>query len=352
MGCEWTRSCAEEMDRDRGFWWRTGGGPDSCGGGAAIAFTHVDTSAVPIFEIQHQGADPSVAGTTESHSYPFAGGENARVRLGVVDLSPLIKTKNGGDGVRSLSTGTGSGPEDFEVTWMDVDCGPASLGGRGDEDEYLVAVEWSPSPRGDTLLAQVQNRSQTELKLLRLDARTGERIGTDPLLVEKREGAWVNINTMLRVLKMEGDRGGGDGGGADGGGDSGRDGVGLSSSSLNDASPPKAGDFIWVSEKTGYAHLYLHCGDTGKCLRAITSGEDWCVDDINGVDEVLGWVYFTSTKAGPLEKHLYRARLWASCGGGGGGGGGASADIRSRGEGPPDAAAQPTAPGVGARVRR
>ena len=94
------------------------------------------------------------------------------------------------------------------------------------------------------MLAQVQDRSQRELRLLRLDPRTGKRTRPHPLLVERREGAWVNINTMLRVLK--GDEGGG-----------GRNPYGGEGSRSI-----KYGDFLWASEKTGYAHLYLHCGDT------------------------------------------------------------------------------------------
>lgn len=115
-----------------------------------------------------------------------------------------------------------------------------------------AAVEWSP--RGDFLLAQVQNRSQSELRLLRLDPQTGERIDPNPLLLEvAREGGWVNINNkMLHVLKMENHSGSGGWSGGGGG-----------SSSL-----PKAGDFIWVSEKTGFAHLYLHCGATVGCQLA------------------------------------------------------------------------------------
>jgi hypothetical protein len=62
---------------------------------------------------------------------------------------------------------------------------------------------------------------------------TGERLHPAPLLVESRETSWVNLNSMLRILKR---------------GD-------------------KAGDFLWASEKTGFAHLYLHCGKTGRCLR-------------------------------------------------------------------------------------
>ncbi|MDJ0653565.1 MAG: DPP IV N-terminal domain-containing protein [Xanthomonadales bacterium] len=46
---------------------------------------------------------------------------------------------------------------------------------------------------------------------------------------------------------------------------------------------PESNEFIWYSEKSGWAHLYLHDADTGKEKRALTSG-DWRVRDVLGVD--------------------------------------------------------------------
>ena len=40
------------------------------------------------------------------------------------------------------------------------------------------------------------------------------------------------------------------------------------------------------------------------------SAGDWSVDELIGVDELSGHVYFTGAADGPLEKHLYRAPLW------------------------------------------
>ena len=66
---------AEELDRDRGFWWS----PD----GTRIAFVQADSSHIPEYPIVHQGKDePEV----ERHRYPFAGKANALVRLGVVGV--------------------------------------------------------------------------------------------------------------------------------------------------------------------------------------------------------------------------------------------------------------------------
>ncbi|KAI3458008.1 hypothetical protein Pfo_014671 [Paulownia fortunei] len=69
-----------------------------------------------------------------------------------------------------------------------------------------------------------------------------------------------------------------------------------------------SGGFIWASEKTGFRHLYLHNSD-GVCLGPITQG-DWMVEQVAGVNEASGIVYFTGTLDGPLESHLYCTNLF------------------------------------------
>jgi dipeptidyl-peptidase 4 len=50
---------------------------------------------------------------------------------------------------------------------------------------------------------------------------------------------------------------------------------------------PKSHQLIWYSERSGWAHLYLYDQETGRLVRALTSG-NWVVHDILGVDENLG----------------------------------------------------------------
>ncbi|KAJ6418813.1 hypothetical protein OIU84_002066 [Salix udensis] len=69
-----------------------------------------------------------------------------------------------------------------------------------------------------------------------------------------------------------------------------------------------SGGFIWASEKSGFRHLYVHDAN-GTCLGPITEGE-WMVEQIAGVNEAAGIIYFTATLDGPLESHLYRAKLY------------------------------------------
>ncbi|HOT92090.1 MAG TPA: S9 family peptidase [Anaerolineae bacterium] len=211
----------EEMHRSHGFWWS----PD----GQHLAFTEVDETHIPIYRIVHQGQDNVGAEVQEEHRYPFAGKANAKVRLGVVG-------RHGGAPV-----------------WMDL---------GEDDDIYLARVQWFPD---GSLVAQVENREQTELRLLRFDPHTG--VGT--LLFTERSDVWINLHDML--------------------------------------TPLKDGRFVWAAERTGFRHLYLYTGD-GQLIRQLTDGA-WMVDTLAGIDEKRGLVYFTATKEHPTEQHLYVVSL-------------------------------------------
>ncbi len=216
----------EEMGRSAGHWWS--------GDGAWLAFTEVDETHIPAYRIVHQGSDAVGEGAYEDHRYPFAGAANARVRLGVVPVA-------GG-----------------EQRWLDL--------GR-DDDCYLARVEWMPDT---TLVAQVEDRAQTRLQLLRLDPVTGER---HELLTETSD-LWINLHDLFRPLERTR--------GMDGG-------------------------FVWGSERTGFRHLYL-CDGAGTVVRALTQGE-WMVDSLEGVDEETGVAYFCATRDGVTERHLYAVPL-------------------------------------------
>ncbi|XP_047340915.1 dipeptidyl aminopeptidase 4 [Impatiens glandulifera] len=150
------------------------------------------------------------------------------------------------------------------ITWMDLQCGDNG------EDEYLGRVNWM---HGNVLTAQVLNRSHTKLKILKFDIKTGE---SQLILVEENE-IWINLTDCFTPLDKE---------------------LGKNFQ----------GGFIWASEKTGFRHLYLH-DLNGSCLGPITEGE-WLVEQITGINEPLGLVYFTGTRESPLESHLYCAKLF------------------------------------------
>jgi dipeptidyl-peptidase-4 len=215
----------EEMARRDGFWWS----PD----GTWLAFAEVDETHIPAYRIVHQGKDATDDSAFEDHRYPFAGAANAKIRLGVVSV------------------------EGGEPVWMDL---------ATDEDVYLARVHWLPD---GGLSAQIENREQTVLDLVRFDPRSGER----RTLLRETSAVWINLHDMFRPLEQ----------GA------------------------FAGGFIWASERGGFQHLYLY-DQAGTLVRPLTSGE-WMVDSIAGVDEGRGLVYFTGTLDGPTESQLYMVAL-------------------------------------------
>ncbi|MEN2784999.1 DPP IV N-terminal domain-containing protein [Sphingomonas qilianensis] len=128
-----------------------------------------------------------------------------------------------------------------------------------DTDIYLARVDWTPD--GSALLVQRQNRAQTVLDVLKVDPATGK---SSVLFSEQaRPNSWVNLSDAYRLLDD--------------------------------------GSLIWSSERDGYAHLYRLKG--GKWTQ-LTKG-DWVVNDVAGVDQARGRIFFTGNKDGVLERHLY-----------------------------------------------
>ena len=211
----------EEMGQLSGFWWSKDG--------SHIAFKEVDESHIPIYRIVHQGSGETGQAAQEDHRYPFAGQPNARVRLGVVSTSTC------------------------ETAWMDL---------GDDVDIYLARVAWMPD---GSLCAQIENRDQTRLDLVRFDISTGSRV----TLLTETSDVWINLHDMFR--------------------------------------PIDDGGFVWASERTGFMHLYLY-DVYGNLVRQLTDGK-WVVDSLEGVNQKKRVAYFTGTADGPTERHLYRVSL-------------------------------------------
>ena len=143
----------EELDRLSGYW------PSPHGD--LVAFEQVDESHIPIYPIVHQG---KAALEIEEHRYPFAGAENARVKLGVV----------------SVDAG--------EIAFMDL---PS-------EEGYVARVDWHPDGR---LLVQWLSRDWQHLDLLAYDIKTGRG---RPILAERTE-PWINLHHDLRTVEATGE---------------------------------------------------------------------------------------------------------------------------------------------------
>lgn len=137
--------------------------------------------------------------------------------------------------------------------WLDLGSNP---------DIYLARVDWASPQR---LLFQRQSRDQRRLDLIEADLSAG----TQRTLVTERSRTWINLHELLHVL-------------AD-------------------------GRLLWGSERSGFMHLYLLDSD-GRDPQAITEGA-WMVEELLAVDEARGLVYFSGTKDGALERHVYRVPL-------------------------------------------
>ncbi len=128
------------------------------------------------------------------------------------------------------------------------------------KDALVVRVEWTQD--GKTLLATIQDRIQTWAELCAIEPTTGALTKW----IREESPTWVNRPESPRWLED--------------------------------------GTFLWLSERTGYAHAY-HYEKGGKLLAAITSGE-WQVRRIDRVDEVKQQLWFEGTKDGATGRHLYR----------------------------------------------
>ncbi|MBM4063713.1 MAG: S9 family peptidase, partial [Planctomycetes bacterium] len=124
-------------------------------------------------------------------------------------------------------------------------------------------VDWTPD--GKHLLLSLSDRIQTWAELVAVDPATG----VCTKWIREDSPTWVNRTEAPRWL-------------AD-------------------------GTFLWLSERTGYAHVY-RCEQGGKLLGAVTSG-DWQVRAIERVDAAKGLLWFEGTRDGATGRHLYRIGL-------------------------------------------
>jgi dipeptidyl-peptidase 4 len=70
---------------------------------------------------------------------------------------------------------------------------------------------------------------------------------------------------------------------------------------------PETQELLWISERTGWAHYYLYCLETGELKRAVTSGE-WLVRDILHFDAERRDL-FLSTAGRAKDRHPYYCDL-------------------------------------------
>ncbi|HMJ58076.1 MAG TPA: S9 family peptidase [Gemmatimonadales bacterium] len=145
--------------------------------------------------------------------------------------------------------------------WIDVPGDP--------RNNYIARMEWAP-PVGQgagsrELVIQHMNRLQNTLHVMLADAQTGA-VRT---LFTEQDSAWVEQFDELRFVNA------------------GR-------------------EILWLSERSGWTHLYLFPRSGTGAPKAVTSG-NYDVLGVAGVDTAQGWVYFAASPDNPTQRYLYRA---------------------------------------------
>jgi len=147
-----------------------------------------------------------------------------------------------------------------KTTWMNI---------PGDAiQHYIPRMEWADNP--NYLILQQLNRAQNDSKIFVANVSNG----TAALVHDEQAKEWIDA---------------GDG----------RDPIGWNF--IN-----KGKDFIWVSEKDGWRHLYKISMDGKETL--ITKG-NYDVIDLNLIDEAGGYIYFIASPDNATQRYLYRVKI-------------------------------------------
>jgi dipeptidyl-peptidase 4 len=149
-----------------------------------------------------------------------------------------------------------------ETKWMDIPGNAAN--------NYLPRMEWSGA---DELIVQQLNRKQNESKLFLCNASTGAA----KEFYKENDLAWIDIKSRW-----------------------------------NDDDPRGwefingGKEFLWVSEKDGWRHIYKINRDGKETL--LTSG-DYDIETINAWDDAANEVYFTASPENPVQRYLFKVKM-------------------------------------------
>lgn len=149
------------------------------------------------------------------------------------------------------------------IRWMKIEGDP--------QQHYITRMEWT-SP--NELIVQQLDRKQQESRLMY--CRTSD--GNTSTFWAESDDAWVDLNPA----EFTGEPGGW--------------------KWVN-----KGQEFLWVSEKDGWRHIYRISRD-GKMITPITKG-NYDIGKILAVDEPGNYVYFTASPSNATQLYMYRVRL-------------------------------------------
>jgi dipeptidyl-peptidase-4 len=145
-----------------------------------------------------------------------------------------------------------------EVRWMDTGI---------PEEHYVPRIYWTSRP--NTLALVTLNRPQNRVQLFLFDVTTGER----ELVFEETSDTWIDVYDFFAGIEHF------------------------------FFFPEGTEEFLWISDRDGYQHLYRYAYD-GTLLNQATSGS-WNVIRVEAVDASTRTIYYTSAEDSPLERQLY-----------------------------------------------
>ena len=149
------------------------------------------------------------------------------------------------------------------IKWMDVPGDP--------QEHYIPRMEWADN--SSQVVLQQLNRKQNESKLFFCDASSGAAKN----FYTEDDKAFIDIKSRW-----------------------------------NDDDPTgwdwldKGKDFLWVTEKDGWRHIYLVNREGKETL--VTKG-DYDIENIKCIDDKNGYVYFMASPNNATQLYLYRTKL-------------------------------------------
>jgi dienelactone hydrolase len=272
----------EEFDRYFGYEWS----PES----DQVVFQFVDERHVPELTILHIGAEPASSVLEETHRFPFAGKANPKIGFFVVSV-------------------TLSASIDHSVPLPQCVISPPvelDLGIVPSNNLYVPRMLWSPASNArSSVLLQLLNREQNIMDVVQYNLATFEKglVAQGTLLLRETAysfNSWVSVCDALKFVSPS--------------------------------------SFLWLSERSGFQHLYLYSMPTtvssnpytgipsasdaisfashtsvhgsANFQKALTTGADCIVEQICAVvDDV---VVFSGAFGTQLEHHLYACSLSGS----------------------------------------
>ena len=137
---------------------------------------------------------------------------------------------------------------------------------EGEKDQYLTNLAWDPSEK--FVYVVVVNRNQNHIRFNKYSAEDGSFVKT---LFEEKHPKYVEPEHPAWFL------------------------------------PNNSEQFIWMSERDGFMHLYLYRND-GTLLLQLSSG-NWVVESILGMDASGENVIVSGTDSSGLDLHAYSINL-------------------------------------------